>query len=226
MRRWLESEDPQPGQMAAMCAEVLEREEKVAVETGDGVVKWKTLTDKRESIEWCQRLLTKLEPDLYKHVIPYDYQPALRFEVPFTVPHPAGHQVRIMLTGEMDILVRWPDGRWVILDLKATEDTGYWRKTLAQLTFYEVAAFGLSGGQWPAWSGLLQPACPEPVLPFEFSMDHRMEIISRIVRVSGELLRGQHRPKDDNAGCSWCFVRHACPRFLPIPGSRRVPLGI
>src|SRR5215472_17395832 len=71
MRDWLNEPTQDPGWMVARCAEILDREEKEAKDTGDGLVRWKSASDKTEVIAWCQGLLTKLEPLLFKHVIPH-----------------------------------------------------------------------------------------------------------------------------------------------------------
>ena len=80
MRRWLSQDDPQAGWMAAHVDELLEEAETVSRETGDGVIKWRDLGDKERVRLWCQELVVRLEPILFDLIIPYEYQPALRFE--------------------------------------------------------------------------------------------------------------------------------------------------
>lgn len=223
MRRWLEQENPQPGWMAAHVDEILEKAEVDGRESGDGIVKWRDPGDKGRVRVWCRELVTRLEPILFDLVIPFEYQPALRFEAPLTIPGPDGLPRKILLRGETDLLIRRP-GMQVACpwDLKGTEDTSYWRKVIGQLLFYEIAV-RLMTGFWPEESGLIQPMCPEPVLPFHFSEDDRRQMLVTICSVAEDIWRGELPPKADSAGCNQCAVRQACPKFAH--GRGRVPVG-
>jgi hypothetical protein len=225
MRDWLDQDDPQAGQMVAMVDRIMDREEKAAADTGDGVVKWKSMTDRDETRAWCKGLVTRLEPLLFRHAVPFDYQTAVRFDVPYRVPLQAGGHKEIRLVGEIDLLVRWPDQRWAVWDLKGTDDNSYWRKTLGQLTFYEIACWILKEGSWPAGSGLLQPNCDHPDPWFQFGDQHRIEMFGRINKVAADMWNKVHFPKVTADGCSQCFFRVTCPKYAPIPGTKRVPLG-
>ena len=221
MRRWLEQDDPQPGWMAAHVDEILEKAETDCRETGDGVVRWRDPRDKDRVRAWCRRLVVKLEPILQERVLPHEYQPAWRFKTPLTVPGLDGRPRKVLLIGEMDLFTRnRATGVTSVLDLKGTEDTSYWRKVSAQLVFYEIAAKLLTG-QWPEISRLIQPMCPEPVMSFTFTDDDRREMLGIICSVAADIWRGQLPPKADNAGCSWCPVKSACPKFAHSRG--RVP---
>jgi len=164
MGDWLDLDDPQPGWMAAHVDEILDREEVVRKETGDGVVKWRDRGDKDRVRAWCKDCVTRLEPILAERILPYAYEPHSRFKVPLTIPGPGGTPRTLLLTGETDLRTWHADKRpRSIDDLKATEDTGYWRKVTGQLVFYEIATWGMTG-HWPDVSTLIQPMCPEPVL--------------------------------------------------------------
>jgi hypothetical protein len=226
MREWLDQDSQEPGQMADMVDRIMDREEKHAKDSGDGVVKWRTASDREETRAWCKALVGRLEPLLARHALPYEYQTAVRFDVPYMVPLQGGEHKEIRLTGEIDLLVRWPDQRWAVWDLKGTDDNSYWRKTLGQLTFYEIACWILSKGKWPAGSGLLQPNCDHPDPWFVFEDQHRTEMFTRINQAAWEMWHNLHRPKDDSEGCSRCFFMMTCPRYAPIPGSKRVPIGL
>lgn len=223
MRRWLEQDDPRPGWMAAHVDELLDKAEVDARETGDGVVKWRGPADKSQTRIWCRELVTRLEPILFELALPYEIQPASRFEVPLTIPGPDGAPRKIALRGEMDLITRKPrTTATAVWDLKGTEDTSYWRKVTGQLLFYEIA-MRLMTGEWPKVSGLIQPMCPDPVLTFRFSEDDRMQMLQTICRVAEDIWRGELPPKLDNAGCSQCAVRAACPKFAHSRG--RVPVS-
>jgi len=212
MRDWLCAEDQEPGGMAAMVDEVLDREEESARESGDGVVRWKSPADRDESRAWCRELVTRLEPILRRCVLPFDYEPALRFSVPLRVPYLDDSPQRVWLRGEMDLLVRDSQARHAVWDLKATENTDYWRKCVGQLVFYDIVVRVMTGAH-PVGCGLIQPMCPEQVLPFVFTQQQRSEVVQRILGYCRSVWRGEHRPKEGTAGCSFCEVRHACPRY-------------
>lgn len=226
MRRWLDQPVQEPGWMEAHVDEILAKSEKDALETGDGAVRWKHAADRAEVREFCHEVVKGLEPILYERVVPFDFQPAVRFEVPLTIPYLDGTPRQILLVGEMDILVRSPDG-FRVWDLKATRDNDYWKKTQAQLVFYEVAVKGMRGpdgelllakGEWPVESGLIQPACNVPVMPFTFTAEDRRQLMGRVVKTATDLWRGDRSPKAGTAGCAVCNVRHACINYAPKRG--------
>ena len=220
---WLSLEVQEPGWMAAHVDEILDREEASARETGDGVVKWRNPGDKARVRAWCRECVTRLEPVLFELVIPYKYEPHVRFKVPLTIPGPGGQPREILLAGEMDFLT-WRPGKvpLAVDDLKATQDTSYWRKVTGQLLFYEIAVWGMTG-HWPEVSRLFQPMCPEPVLRFYFTADHRREMFRTICQVAADIWAGNLPPKADNHGCDWCAVKAACPKYAH--GRGRVPLA-
>lgn len=220
MRNWLESDDPRPGGMAEMVHQQMEDSEKEAVDAKEGVIRWRNASDRSTLETWCVELVNRLEPILYKYAVPFDYQPARRFEVPITIPHPEGYPERMFLIGEMDLLIRDNDKRWFIYDLKGTNNESYWRKVVGQLLFYEIAV-KLEYGEWPAASGLIQPMCKEQVLPFVFSEENRRDMFYRITKAATDIWRRDSSPKADNAGCNRCEVQHACVKFAARPGSNR-----
>lgn len=221
MRQYLETEPgqlPERGALPGLVDVLLDKEEATARETGDGIVKWRHLDDKAKVRDWCRELLTRLEPILWAKVIPYDYQPAVRFKAELQVPWQGGKRL-VILNGEMDLLVRLPSMRRVIIDLKGTEDNGYWRKVKAQLIFYEVADF-LLNGDWAVGSGLVQPMCKQPDLWWAHTDDQRREMLQIIVRVAEEIWRDEH-PPSPGSHCHNCNVKAACPVYaLPAGGGR------
>lgn len=224
MRMWLNSDDPPAGGMSAILDTVLDTEETEAQRTGDGVVRWRHASDKDEVRVWCRDLLTRLEPILREEALPFDYEPALRFRVPVTIPYLDGSPQRIWLAGELDLLVRCgssPDTyAYRVWDLKGTNNTGYWRKVVGQLLFYDLA-MACKFGKYPEMSGLIQPMCADPVLRFVFTDQDRAELFSQLVRYCNDIWRRDFAPKADEAGCLYCEVRHACVKYPAAPG--RVP---
>jgi len=74
LRRWLATgtrgedglyrrgpDGPHPGWMAARVDEVFEESLAIAKDSGDGFVKWKTTTDRADTLEFCRELALRLE---------------------------------------------------------------------------------------------------------------------------------------------------------------------
>lgn len=235
MRRWLDSDDPQPGQMVEWVPEMVDSCLTEARDTGDGVVKWKSNTDRADMTEWSRTLVTRLEPMLLQWVIPFDYQPEYRFRVPIRIPYLDGGPAEIWLSGGMDILVRETEkdvlpAVWAGYDLKATENPDYLRKTLGQSIFYDLAVrAGVGKGTSPRTFAFLQPMVQSnPVGFVTITDDDRRSLLARIVTMAHAIWRNDTAPKPDNEGCSFCQVRHACAKFngsvtpswAPKPGRR------
>jgi hypothetical protein len=218
MRRFLSLEDPRNelGWMAAQVDAVFADME----EHPEGVLKWKRPGDRAETLEFCRELVTRLEELLARFVLPFDWTPAWRFEVPVKVTY-AGTVREILLVGEIDLLVFYREGGIAVLDLKATRDNQYYRKVLGQLTLYNLAV-RLSRaprlGRWPSKSGLIQPMCDQRMLPVTVTPDAIREMAGRIERVARDIWEGRLAPKPGEF-CGSCEVRHGCPVFsAPVGG--------
>lgn len=215
MRRWLGQEHPEPGWMAAQVDAIFEESEVIAKDTGDGVVHWKSPTDKSETLDFCRELVTRLEPILVKYALPFTWQPAVRFKVPVRIQDLDGHWREVVLIGEMDLLVRDVNGRLAVWDLKATRNNAYYKKVLGQLAFYAIAVKALHG-QFPAMTGLIQPMCDQRVLPVTVDHDAVAQMAGRITKAARDILAGRLAPKADRHDCTGpygCPVLHACPAF-------------
>lgn len=224
MRTWLDS-DRLTGAMPDMVEEYIDKSEKEAKESGDGVVRWRNASDRGEVTKFCKTLVAKLEPILQQHVLPYDFEPAKRFKTPITIPYLDGTPTSINLVGEFDILVRDSLPKYNVWDLKATADPNYWKKTVGQLVFYDlciISMFGEATGE----VGLIQPMCPDETLRFEVTGDERRQMLSRIMTLAEAQWSGKNDPKEGTEGCSWCSVNHACAKYASVPrnGKNVVPL--
>jgi PD-(D/E)XK nuclease superfamily len=217
MRRWLAQDKNEPGEMAAMVDEVMDEEEAIAAQTGDGIVRWRGPSDRAEVRAFCRELAGKLEGILADLVIPFDCETAWRFRVPLTIPYLDGTPQRIWLAGETDLLLSC-DRHYAVYDLKATRDNSYWRKNVGQLLFYELAV-RVDRGAWPDVSGLIQPMCSDPVLRFSFTDSDRQALLSAVSGYCLDVWRRDRRMTDDLHLCSRCDVPHACPKYL-VPGGR------
>jgi hypothetical protein len=224
MRRWLDQEAPESGWMLANVDAVFDESIGIAKDTGDGYVKWKGVTDRAETLEFCRELVARLEKILAVYCLPFEWEPAKRFDVPVMVPDLKGEPREIRLIGEIDLRVRDCLGRTAIWDLKATKDDSYYRKVLGQLAFYALVVKAQTG-QYPARIGLIQPMCTQQVLPVEMTEQAVREIAARITRLAHDIWAGRLAPKADDAGCDWCQVKGVCPKFRNIAGRGRISLA-
>jgi hypothetical protein len=207
-RDWLDN--PITGAMPKMVDDYMER--CIAESEERGTIKWRSKNDKGDIKKFCVQVTKDLEPILQSRVLPYDYEPAKRFYTPVKIRKPNGEVTEIILRGEFDLLVRDHSGRFIVWDLKTTKDNDYWKKTLGQLVFYDLVIYNMFG-EPPIKTGLIQPACDEQVKEFYFDNSHRAEMWGRINSMMQAEWVGDHSPKKDNTGCSWCEVNHACEKF-------------
>ncbi len=225
MREWLSAPEQVPGKMVTMVDDFIESCEKEALETGDGVVRWKSPSDRKDVARFCVELVTKLEPILRKLVLPFEYEPAKRFSVPVQIPYLTGEPTWVLLVGEMDLLTRNDKDLWAIYDLKATRNDSYWRKTLGQMVFYDLSLAAMFDS-YATYIALIQPMCKEPVLGFTFTDDDRRQMWSRIVRFANDIWTNDVDPKKDMVGCDYCPAKHACAKFTPVHGNRMNLIGL
>lgn len=224
VRAWLQ-DDPMSNQgaMPGMVDEIMDREREKILEEG-GIMNWKNRGDRDVVRADCIEAVTRIEPSLMKFVVPFEYQPDFKFKAPVIVPHPDGGMEGINLIGYMDIIVRDDKGRWWVWDVKHTRDDGYWRKTVGQLSFYDLAV-ELMFGAPTIRTGLLQPLCKKAEFPYEVTSDKRSQLMQRIVGMANDLWRDDKTPRIDNTLCTYCPVRHACSKFQPVvqaDGKRRI----
>jgi PD-(D/E)XK nuclease superfamily len=229
MRRWLEQEIPELGQMAQWVDELFES---YADHDDEYTVKWvgDPVADREKVRLFCHEVIKNLEPILTRLVLPYTWQPELKFYVPVTVPYLDSRPVVIALRGGMDIVVRDAQGNYRIYDLKATANDAYARgKTLGQLTFYDIAFRGLmrASGQ-PVAAGFITPACKEKVVSIQVTDDNRREMMARIISMAHGIWNKEFDPTEDDDPCFGCEAKMSCVRWtVPVDrtsGKGRVSL--
>jgi PD-(D/E)XK nuclease superfamily len=213
MVTWLRDPNRQPGQMVTMVEDAITVGEREATDQGDGVVRWKHADDREQLHQFCTELLTRLEPILYRHVLPYPFHVAFGFKVPVKMPYLDGQPALVHLIGEMDLLIEHPNGH-VIWDLKGTKDDSYWRKVIGQLVFYDLAVYAMHG-QPSNYAGLIQPMCTQPVVGMTITDDQRRQMWARVAALATTIWSQDTTCKTSTAGCEWCEVRHACIRYRP-----------
>ncbi len=188
-------------------------EQSIAASQVKNSIKWRNKNDKKKIYDSCISATQQLQPILEARILPYEYEPAKRFYETINIKKPDGEIVEIVLRGEFDLLVRDPaDNRFIVWDLKTTADNDYWRKSLGQLVFYDLVIINMFG-QPPKKSGFIQPLCDEQVKEFYFTNDDRVQMWGRINAMMQAEWKGDHEPKKDNTGCSFCEVVHCCSKF-------------
>ena len=214
-RAWLHLPDPQPGQMAAMVPDMLDRWTNPDREDEEfQPIKWRgdPQVDRKEVQEFCTLVVTRLEPILLKWVVPFDYQPELRFEAWIGLPDLNGDTTPVRLVGAIDIVVRLPDGRFVLFDLKATKQESYMSKTLGQGIFYDVS-WAHYWGEHPIRFGFIAPALEERLIWCDINEGDRAVMRSRIMRFAHGMMAGEWAPKADDEGCEHCDCKHVCDKY-------------
>ena len=226
VRRWLEEAPADNiGRMPSMVSEVIEQQYAEVKEQG-GVMRWRDKDDRQRVLEDCTEAVTKIEPLLLKYVVPFEYKPDFKFQAPLALPHPNGGTETVLLIGFMDIIVRDNHGRYWVWDVKHTRDGSYWRKTIAQLGFYDLAV-ELMFGQPMIRGGLMQPLIKKSIVPYTPSADSRTQLSTRIAGMARDIWLDDKSPRQDNELCDWCAVKHACSKFQPVvheDGTRRMTL--
>lgn len=221
---WLDAKTQELGAMEEYAPELFRRftDPKTDEERDDpdrySTYKWRgnPAEDKAKVLTNVVLAVRNLEPILERYVLPYDWQPAVRFEAPIRIPGLDGQPRVILLIGEFDIVVRLtrePE-RFAIWDVKMTEDTSYIRKTLGQSTFYNI-----SFGHW--WGNTAQPEAFAFLFPLldhsvqyvKIEDEHRRAMMGRIIAMAQGMWREEWAPKADNAGCNFCDTKHACDKF-------------
>lgn len=215
-RDWLMN-DPENnlGAMVDMVEPIIEREKTLISEKGE-VMRWKDPGDKDTVIKDCIQAVKIIEKDLIEKVLPFDYQPDFGFKAPLLLPHPDGSTEMVILNGFMDILVHDPaKDSWRVYDVKMTRDESYWRKTVGQLSFYDLVCLVLFG-QVTDEVALLQPMCKQTVKDYPLTDNIRSQLAARITRMADEVWRENYTPKVGMANCAYCEVKHACTKFKPV----------
>lgn len=226
VRDWL-SNNPEEhlGEMPGMVLETIIREQKLIEESGKRV-KWKDDSDRDQVIRECQEAVREIEPYLVKYVLPYDYDVDFKFSAPLKAQHPVtGEPEDIVLIGYMDIIVRRDDGSWYVFDVKHTKDEYYWKKTVGQLMFYDLAV-DIMFESPTSGVGLMQPLCKEKLKPFTLTEEDRTYLLKQVLDMANDIWLNETTPSPSPA-CSICSVKHACSVFKPVPrkeGGKRVSL--
>lgn len=213
VRAWLLN-DPLShiGEMPDMVASFIDStKEEVEQESP---MRWRNAGDRSEVALSVEKAVRLIEPGLLERVVPFRYTPDFRFRAPLNLPHPAGGTEQVLILGAMDIIVQDDEDRFYVFDVKHTADDSYWKKTVGQLSFYDLAIRMLYGAK-TTQVGLLQPLCRERVKLFNISDDWRRQMLQRVSGMASDIWRGDNSPRHDYSECHYCNVKHACSKFTP-----------
>lgn len=215
MRRFLEQEEGhEPGQMVSYLEDLWQEH---AIDSEEYKIFWKG--NKREDQErvrdLVRRVVTNLEPFLFKAVLPFEYQPELRLKVPLRIPDLHGKHRTIWLSGGMDIVVRRSPEDVRIYDLKATENPSYVTgDTKAQLTFYPVMWNLLAGTPFSQiTTAFLVPALTPGYVPHAPSGDDIRHLMTRIVKYAHGIWEERNDTPTSDTPCWNCDMKGTCPKF-------------
>lgn len=215
VRDWLTDHPGERGIMPEMVDSIMEREERLLREEEHRVVKWKDPGDKERVRLECIEAAKRMEPILFKYVLPHEYQVDWRFRTRLTIPI-GGERIPILLIGAMDIRVHNPEHDWwAVFDVKHTSNNDYWKKTQGQMTFYDLVNL-LETGQRTKATALFQPLCDKQVKTIPIDDARRVEMRSRIVTMAEAYLKDDLPFTDRKSQCTYCEFKHACPRFKPV----------
>lgn len=213
VRDWLLNEPlAHLGEMPDMVQHYIDRTKEETEE--EGPMRWRHASDRDEVAKSVEEAVRKIEPALLDRVVPYRYTPDFRFKAPLNLPHPTGGTEQVLILGAMDILVQDDKDQFWVYDVKHTTDDGYWKKTVGQLSFYDLAIRMLFGEKTTG-VGLLQPLCKERVKPFIISDDWRRQMLQRISGMANDIWRGDLPTTRNSSECHFCNVKHACSKFNP-----------
>lgn len=228
MRAYLELDDPQVGHITDPVDEILEKH---AFHDDQYVVKWrgKPQEDLARVKAVVLKVLTNLEPILWREIIPHGYQAEVRFDKTIGVPYLDGRVVGVDLRGGIDILTATLNAagqddegsEYGVWDLKATQDNSYVRGSiLGQLTFYSIAVKAMFG-KYPTQAAFITPACKQQIVPVRIGEDEIRAMMSRIIRYCEGVWREEWEPKEErDSECTYCDVKHACDLFRLPPGTK------
>lgn len=214
MRQWLQGSDLSMCQLVDILLPQLEHE--INDSPSDGWVKWRSQIQRNETITYCKELVTRLEPLLREHVIPYDYHPEFRFKAPLVVPNIDNQPETIYLQGGIDLLCKDEKDNWIGFDLKSTKNNDYWRKCLGQAIFYDVSMRAVFKDGGFHKFAFIQPMCDEQVKWVIIGPDERRAMVSRIMAMATATMKDDWEPKRSNGSCTSCEVKTTCIKFRPV----------
>jgi PD-(D/E)XK nuclease superfamily len=202
MRMYLElpESEQRPGGMQEFVEPLMEEHTGPEAEY---TIQWKgdPTEDRRSVIATVREGLEKLEPLLHKYVLPFEYQPELRFRTTIGIPYLDGRTMAVDLIGGMDILVRDNEGNFRIIDLKMSRNEAYVLRAL----------LGLPADQ-PKYLSFFTPLTPQIFHDVVATQEDYTIMVSRITAACHGMWRKEWQPTSENV-CHFCDVKNACDRW-------------
>lgn len=218
MRRWLEAED--------FSVPIEHYLKEVWIEnTGpdaEYVVKWKSPDDQKIIVDEARAALADLERTLREYVVPFRYEPEMRFTSYVGIPAPNGEIIQVAIFGAIDVAILYPDDTMGIFDLKLSASKSYITSSIGQLVLYDLAIRNYLGIK-PTKHGFFTPLLTaQPVIPLEITDDHRQQMVSDIISYAHGIWNNEWSLTEDENNCWGCDYKHACPRWVkPIPLAKK-----
>lgn len=175
-------------------------------------IKWKTPQDKQEVVDLVRQVLARLEVKLRADVLPYRYEPELRFTSSVGVPAPNGETIFVEMYGAIDIAVLYPDDTVGVFDLKVSKDSSYIRSCVDQLVFYDLCLRNWLGVK-PVKHGFYAPLLTDPYVGLDVTDEDRARVVSDVTTFAHTVWGNTWALTENRNHCFNCEVKHACPRF-------------
>lgn len=216
MRQWLDNRVFNPGGMHDLVPDIFNAFTSAGAERP---MKWlgNPVDDQTNIINKVHTAIDVLEPILLEKVTPFQFIPEFRFETGLKVPYLDGTSRTIQIFTAMDICVNRgtennPD--FAIYDLKITESDDYIRKTLAQLTFYDIGMFA-HFGYYANEHAYIAPLLKDPMIYNYVTDEDRLATLRSIMSYCDAIWKDDLYTmiEEDGWECYNCSVRQACPKY-------------
>jgi hypothetical protein len=217
MRQWLETGIFNPGGMHDLVPAIFDAFTSVGAER-PMIWNGNPTDDQTSIINKVHTAIDILEPILLEKVTPFQFIPEFRFTTDLRVPYLDGTPRKVQIFTAMDVCVnrgteKAPD--FAIYDLKITETDEYIRKTLAQLTFYDIGMFA-HFGHYANEHAYIAPLLKEPVIYNFVTNEERTAILRSIMTYCEATWKDDLYTlinDEDDWECYNCIVKKACPKF-------------
>lgn len=218
MRRWLENED-----FSVPIETHLRRIwEECTGPNAERPIKWKNQDDQAKIVEDARSSLVTLEETLREHVVPYRYEPEMRFTSTVGIPAPNGELIHLDIFGAIDVAILYDDETMGIFDLKTSKSRSYVSSSIGQLVLYDLAIRNYLGIK-PVQHGFFTPMLKkESLIPVTVTDDDRRGMMSDIMTFAHGTWNNEWHLTENENDCYGCEVRHACIRWnKPLTGVQK-----
>lgn len=116
---------------------------------------------------------------------------------------------RVKMGGRLDIVLKGNDGKYMFLDLKASESKQI--KKFDQIVWYAVTLSAyLDDPEQPQYGGYVLPGLKEMPI-YEIPDAAKRKLLLRLEKAMQKMDNEEWAPIPEDRKCFWCNVKHACP---------------